>query len=423
MTKATHKRPVKSADYTEQIAVIGGGAAGLVAAITAAQTGCNVTLFEQNDRVGKKILASGNGRCNITNTQLHVDDYFGADPAFVAPALEAFGFKRFEKFCVSMGLLLHIKEDGRCYPLSNTAGSVVTALQEKAREYGVTFVCGAPVTEVEKIAAEFHISSNDERFGPYSKVLVATGSEAAPQLGANASGYRFAEAFGHTLFPTYPSLVALELDSALHHKMSGTKQEAEVTLYLGGKAEERVSGDILFTRYGISGFAILDISQKASEALQQYQEVSIGLKLLPDFERQSLAEAIGKLAKSVPNYPVETLLGGLIPPKIARCICESSNIESTLRASELSTKSIKNLANTLCDWRFRVSDTHGFKHAEVSGGGVATAEVDAKTMESKIISGLYFAGEVLDIVGKRGGYNLHFAWASGYLAGTSMARS
>lgn len=423
MTKATQRRPAASADYADRIAIVGGGAAGLVAAITAAKSGCNVTLFEQNDRVGKKILASGNGRCNITNTHLHVEDYFGADPGFTAPALETFGFKRFEKFCASIGLLLRIQEDGRCYPLSNTAGSVVSALKEYAQECGVTFFCNAFVTSVEKIAAHFHISCGEEQFDGYSRVLIATGSEAAPQLGANPSGYRLSEAFGHTVYATYPSLVALELDSELHHKMAGSKQDAEVTLYINGKAEDQVRGDILFTRYGISGFAILDISRRASEALQEYQDVKIGLKLLPDFERQNLAEAIAKLSKNVPAYHLETLLGGLIPQKIARCVCESCKLDTTLGASELTIKTIKKIANTLCDWRFQVNDTHGFKHAEVSGGGIATGEIDAKTMESKKISGLFFAGEVLDIVGKRGGYNLHFAWASGYLAGTSMSRS
>jgi predicted Rossmann fold flavoprotein len=422
MTKAAKQPHNDTTDCPGRIAVVGGGAAGLVAAITAARDGADVTVFEANERPGKKILASGNGRCNITNANLDASDYFGSDPSFTAFALNAFGYARFKKFCASIGLLLQTKEDGRSYPLSNTAGSVVTALQEQARTLGVTFVCSASVTRVEKRKEGFALHCSDYCSDGYKSLLVCTGSEAAPQLGSNGSGYAIAESFGHTLCPTYPSLVALELDSSFHHKMSGVKQEAEVTLYIDGKAEQKVRGDILFTRYGISGFAILDISREASEALMYYRQVKIGLKLLPDFERQSLSEQIAQLCKSVPGYPVETVLGGLLSAKIVRYVLESCGVDPEIKASELPTKTVKKIAGTLCDWRFSVNTTHGFKHAEVSGGGVATEEVDAKTMESKKVEGLYFAGEVLDIVGRRGGYNLHFAWASGYLAGRAMAK-
>ena len=417
------RRMSHAAAQQPSIAIVGGGAAGLVAAITAAQKGSDVTIFEQNDRVGKKILASGNGRCNITNAHLDVSDYFGADPAFAAFALNEFGFARFKKFCAAMGLLIQVKEDGRCYPLSNSAVSVVTALQEFARNCGVAFVCDTPIERIEKAEGTFRLHCGEKRFEGYTRLLIATGSEAAPQLGANPSGYAFAEAFGHTLNPTYPSLVALELESPLPAKMAGVKQDAEVTLYLDGKAEQKVQGDILFTRYGISGFAILDVSQMASEALTYYRNVKIGLKLLPGFERQSLAEQIAQLCKSVPSYSAETLLCGLLPLKIVRCVLAACTIDPQTKASELTTKTIKQLANTLCDWRFEVSGTHGFKHAEVSGGGVATEEIDDKTMASKKVEGLYFAGELLDIVGRRGGYNLHFAWASGYLAGSNMPKA
>ena len=423
MTQATRKRPVHAQSHETPIAVVGGGAAGLVAAITAAKAGSSVTLFELNDRVGKKILASGNGRCNITNARLAPADYAGSDPTFVSFALNEFGFSRFKKFCAAMGLLIQTREDGRSYPLSNSAASVVTALREYAKSCGVTIVCDTFIERIERRAEGFCLHSGETPFEGYERLLVATGSEAAPQLGANPSGYAFAEAFGHTVHPTYPSLVALELDSPFPAKMAGVKQDAEVTLYLDGKAEQKVRGDILFTRYGISGFAVLDISQSASEALMHYRDVKIGLKLLADYERQSLGEQIAQLCKSVPSYSVETLLCGLISSKIVRCLLESCRIDPETKASELPTRSIKQIAGTMCDWRFHVSGTHGFKHAEVSGGGVATEEVDDKTMESKKVKGLYFAGEVLDVVGRRGGYNLHFAWASGYLAGSNMSKA
>lgn len=403
-----------------KVAIIGGGAAGLMAAITAVKSEAAVEVFEQNDRVGKKILASGNGRCNISNINLSRHDYFGEHPDFVDFALSQFDFNRFKKFCSTIGLLLNTKEDGRTYPLSDEARSVVLALEAYADSLGIIFHFEQSIRRVEKRESHFTLHTDEKIYRNFASILIATGSEAAPQLGGNADGYTFALGFGHTVKPAYPSLVALELDSPYPAKMSGTKQFARVTLYIDGKARESVQGDILFTRYGISGFAILDISQHASVALMQHHRVDIGLKLLIDYDRQSLSTQIAQLCKNVPSHPIETVLSGLLSSKMVRYILETSTILAGTPAKEIDTKMIKRIANTILDWRFGVSDTHGFKHAEVSGGGVNTDEINPKTMESKKVKGLYFAGEVLDIVGKRGGYNLHFAWASGFLAGRAM---
>ncbi len=394
-----------------------------MAAITAAKAGATVEIFEQNSRVGKKILASGNGRCNITNTHLSRNDYFGDHPEFVDFSLSQFDFNHFKKFCSSIGLLLNTKDDGRSYPLSDEAKSVVLALEAYADLLGITVYCETRISRIDRVGEHFELHTDEKSHKAYDRVLISTGSEAAPQLGGNADGQTFAQTFGHTIQPAYPSLVALELDSLIPTKMTGTKQFSQVTLYINGKAEEQVQGDILFTRYGISGFAILDISQQASVALMEYAQVKIGLKLLPDLDRQSLSAQISQLCKNVPSYPIETILSGLLSSKMVTHILEVSKVPLKTPARDVNTKMIKQIANTILDWRFEVSDTHGFKHAEVSGGGVSTEELDEKSMESKRVKGLYFAGELLDIVGRRGGYNLHFAWASGYLAGKAMARA
>ena len=404
------------------IAIIGGGAAGLMAALTAARDGADVTLYEHNKSVGKKILASGNGRCNIINTTAYTTDYFGADPGFVSYALNEMPFAAFEKFCLSVGLLLDVKDDGRCYPLSNEAKAVVNAFSEAVKSAGVKVITEQHVSSVTKENERF-IVSTAEGDKHYDKVLIATGSEAAPQLGATADGHHFAKAFGHTIEQPYPSLVQLHLDSDLHHKMAGLKVVAEVTLYLNGKPEEKVVGDTLFTRYGISGLTILDLSQKASQALMEYQAVSVGVNLLPQFSRQALGSQLEKLFKAVPDYTLEHALSGLISTKVIPNLLVSAKITPALKVSTLNTKQIKKLAHQLQDWRFDVVDTHGFKHAEVSGGGVSTMEIDEKSMGSKLVKGLYFAGEVIDIVGRRGGYNFNFAWASGMLAGSALAKS
>lgn len=403
------------------IAIIGGGAAGLMAALTAARAGADVTIYEHNPSVGKKILASGNGRCNIINTTASADDYAGADPSFVTYALKQLNFGYFEKFCHSIGLILDIKEDGRCYPLSNEAKSVLIAFKSAVSEVGVHIRTDAVVSAISKQENRFIVETSMGK-NYFDKVLIATGSEAAPQLGATADGHRFAKRFGHEVLPTYPSLVQLHLDSKNHHKMAGVKTTAEVTLFIDGKSNEKIQGDILFTSYGISGLAILDISQKSSHALLNKQRVSISLNLLPRYDRQSLTSVIEKLFSSVPNHTVHTALCGVIPAKIATYLLEDATIALSATVSALTPKEIKKLTHLIGEWKFEVNDTHGFKHAEVSGGGVSTAQINSKTMESKLVEGLYFAGEVLDIVGRRGGYNFNFAWASGMIAGKEMAK-
>ncbi len=405
----------------KKIAIIGGGASGLMAALFAARSGANVTIYEHNNSVGKKILASGNGRCNIINTTASYEDYAGADPQFVTYTLKQLSFGYFEKLCHSIGLLLDIKDDGRCYPLSNEAKSVLIALKSAVSEAGVKIITESKVTAITKNDSLFNVQTDQDKQS-YNNVLIATGSEAAPQLGATADGYIFARAFGHEILPTYPSLVQLHLDSKNHPKMAGVKTTAEVTLFIENKSNTKVTGDILFAAYGISGLAILDISQRASHALLHKQRVSISLNLLPRYDRGELVSLIEKLFASVPNHDVHTALCGLIPAKIATYLLEDAALALTTTVSALNPKEVKKLAHLIGEWKFEVTDTHGFKHAEVSGGGVSTAQVNNKTMESKLVEGLYFAGEVLDIVGRRGGYNFNFAWASGMIAGKEIAK-
>jgi predicted Rossmann fold flavoprotein len=405
------------------IAIIGGGAAGLMACITAAKEGAIVHLYEQNKTPAKKILASGNGRCNISNARLSTADYFGEKPEFADFCLKNFTFSQLQKFCKSIGLFLNVLDDGRAYPLSNEAKSVALSFESFAKSCGVELISEKTITEVEKTEGKFYLHTAQNTSQGYDRVLIATGSEAAPQLGGSAAGYAIAEAFGHTIVATYPSLVQLHLNSSIHEKIAGAKQEAEVTLYLNGKKEQTIKGDILFTKYGISGFAILDISQKASQALIRFERVSIGLDLLPLFDRQTLSTQLLSLSQSLNGYTIETLLSGLLSIKIAHALLEDAKIAPATAAKGLSVKMAKQIVSKIKDWRFEVKDTHGFKHAEVSGGGVSTEEVNTKTMESLKCKGLYFAGEVLDIVGRRGGYNFHFAWASGYLAAKEMANN
>ena len=394
----------------KKVAIIGAGASGLLCAIFCAQKKITVDLYEQNTKPAKKILVSGNGRCNISNTQLSSDDFISENSHFVDFALESFGFKEFEKFCNTLGLLLDIKDDGRAYPLSNEAKSVAKIFEEYARGLGVNFHLQTKITDIKTLVKE------------YDSVVIATGSEAAQHLGGNRDGLEFATIFGHNIVPTYPSLVQFHLDSKVAKKMSGAKINAEVTLLINRKKEISCSGDVLFTNYGVSGFAILDISTRASQGLLNYEAVDISVNLLPAFSLQKLSTHISKVAQSMSAFCLLDILVGLVPLKIAHGILEELELSAELNAANIHTKLSKKIANCMLNWRFEVSDTHGFRHAEVSGGGVDVNEINPQTMMSQKCHNLYFCGEVLDVVGKRGGYNFAFAWASAFVAAKNITK-
>jgi predicted Rossmann fold flavoprotein len=407
-----------------KIAIIGAGAAGIIAAITAKRLNKNlhIDLFDANKGIGKKILASGNGRCNISNNQISSKNYLGENPDFTSFALKEFDFKAFEKFCKSIGLLLDIKPSGKVYPLSNEAKSVTNLLELALQELDVNIYLESMITDIEKIDDKFNITTKDNEYKAYDKVLISNGLGAAPQLNANESGLDFASKFGHSFNPTYPSLVGLKTDNTYNGKLQGVKKECNVSLYVNGNLEQEIFGDVLFTSYGVSGFAILDISQLAVLNLSQYQDVKIAINFFPKINRNDLGDQIQTLFKTIPSQKAVDIITGMVSNKIAPVLLDICKINIDTKAADINAKQIKALAYQLNQWKMKVVDTQGFGHAEASGGGVRTAEVDNKTYESKLVKNLYFAGEVLDIVGNRGGFNLQFAWASGYLVGKSLGK-
>lgn len=408
----------------KKVAIIGAGASGLLCAIFCARASLQVEIFEQNEKCAKKILVSGNGRCNITNKNISLNDFFSDNPLFVEDAIKNFGFEEFEKFALEIGLILDVKDDGRAYPLSNEAKSVAMLLQESAKKLGVVFHTSTKVTDIStKEENNFTLHTDEKSYKSFNSVVIATGSEAASHLGGNDDGHIFAKKFLHNIIATYPSLVQFHLNSDIHTKMSGSKVNGEVTLLINHKKDSSCKGDILFTNYGVSGFAILDVSQRASVALMNYESVHISINLLPKFNAQKLSSHIASFAQTMPEYSILNILSGLIPIKIAQTLLPNIDIPLDAKAKDIHTKLSKKIANTILNWRFEVEDTHGFRHAEVSGGGVDTLEINPKTMESLKQNNLYFCGEVLDVLGRRGGYNFAFAWASGYSVAKDIKKS
>ena len=408
-----------------KIAIIGAGAAGLITAITAKRTDKNIDIdvFDNNNGIGKKILASGNGRCNISNTNCKMENYIGENPSFVSYALKQFDFKAFEKFCKSMGLLLDIKSDGKVYPLSNEAKSVVSLLETTIKTLSINLILETKIIDIEKVDNKFIVKSEDKEFRNYDKVVISSGLAAAPQLRATEDGMQIASKFEHTFNLTYPSLVGLHTDFTDISRIQGVKKESLVTLYVDGQKENEILGDVLFTKYGVSGFAILDISQYAVYPLSLYQDVQIAINLFPNMNRNEVLGMIESLFKSIPNEKAVNLLIGIISNKLSPVLLDICKIDKESYAKDINAKQIRALVNALTNWRMKITETQGFKHAEASGGGIRTDEVDSKTYESKKCKGLYLAGEVLDIVGNRGGYNLQFAWASGFCVGKALIKS
>ncbi len=394
----------------KDIAIIGAGASGLVAAITAAKAGAKVTIYEKSAKIGKKIHASGNGRCNITNENISLENYHGKHPYF---AKETIRFNA-KKFFNDLGLELRRGNGTRLYPLSHQASSVVDFLGFACKKYGVTFIKECEIERIEKENNHFILHYHDTRT-LVDAVIIATGSGAMPNLGSSESGYTFAKAFGHEIQKPFAALVQLTSPDTSFTKASGVKLEAEMEIFVDNQPKMGLKGDLLFTSYGLSGSAVLDLSRIASRATMRKQDVYIMIDLLPEFSQQALKTLF---QKQLPlNLPLYLWLNGIIPKKLIEPIMIVAKIDAT---KPLNNKTINTLTYTLKNLKVSISGTRGAKGAEIMAGGVCTKEINPKTMESKLVKGLYFTGEVLDVDGDCGGYNLHWAWASGEKAGKSV---
>jgi predicted Rossmann fold flavoprotein len=391
----------------KKVAIIGAGASGLIASIIASKRDCEVTIFEKSKKVGKKILASGNGRCNITNKNISIKNYHGENPNFVKDALKEFDYQKAKSFFSQIGLEITNINSSRCYPLSNQASCVTTLLEIEAKKHGVKFLFESEVFSIQKEKEKFIIDSHT-----FNSILIATGSLAMPNLGSSDSGYKFAKEFSHNTIETYPCLVQLISNDPDVKIASGVKVEAKIELYIENRFKNKIIGDLLFTNYGLSGSAILDISQSASKALMHDKKVELQIDLFPTMDQHQLKTLLQKRI----NIKLDALtwLSGIINKKLASLILNKTNIK------EINHKAVHTLTFALKNLKFQITDTKGEKGAEVMGGGVDTNEINPKTMESKLQKGLFFSGEVLDIDGDCGGYNLHWAWASGYLAGKNL---
>jgi len=383
------------------VSIIGAGASGLVLAILLAREGKKVILFEKNKRVGKRILATGNGRCNITNINISSNNFHSKNPKFIEKSI--LSYRDIEKFFNSIGIFFTSLDDNRVFPLSLQAVTVVEILEYELNRLKVRTIF-SKVEDIKKEENSFKIFYENGKYISSKEVVIATGNISNSKLGGSSSGLDFAKNFKHKLTPLFPSLVQLTSSIRGLKRVAGVRVEARVSY-----KKISIDGDILFTNYGISGLAILDISFYIVEELNKKGEITLTIDLMPSISQRELFNMLLKSIKIQSNREVSIWLRGFLNRKLIEFI--GLNWKKDIKS--LSKKEISSIVESIKSFKFRVNGTRGFESAEVIRGGVDTKYINPNTMESKLIKGLYFIGEVLDVVdGKRGGYNLHFAWSS-----------
>lgn len=382
------------------VAVIGGGASGIIAAIFAAKNGASVTILEKNPRIGKKILATGNGRCNFTNVNACSGNY---NSEFAQYALETFAPHDEIKFFEELGLLSRVEAEGRVYPLSGQATAVLDVLRMELERLSVNILSEFDVSKIEKNGDRFKVFSKNQNIEA-DKVIVATGGMASPKSGSDGAGYELLKAFGHKTTKLVPSLVQLKTEKSV----GGVRAYGKVTTE-NGISE---TGEIQFNNYGISGIPVFGVAKHVKKG------ESVFLDLLPDYTE----EEVFAILKNRPKQTMETYLVGILNKVLGQLLLKECGISPLSKMSyTLRDDEIMRIAKKIKSWRFLVTGTMPWENAQVTSGGIELSEIDEKTMESKLVKGLYITGELLDIDGPCGGYNLHWAWASGKLAGSEAA--
>lgn len=405
------------------VVIVGGGPAGLTAAIAAAGEGARALVLEQLDRPAAKLAAAGGGRCNLTNT-LDRNTFmarFGRQGRFMAPALEAMDSAGLRQFLDDLGVATHAPDGLRVYPKSNSGADVQRALWGRVKELlGATLRLGARVTG---ILLEGHavcgLVTDAGRYAA-SRIVLATGGKAYPSLGASGSGYALAAQAGHAIVDPRPALVPLVVQEVWPRACAGISVPgARVWIDRPGQARAGVTGDILFTHRGVSGPGVLDLSGDVSELLARGPSVPIRVCLTPGVSTEEWLGGFTEWESSSPRKTVHNLLDGALPQSLARAVAEEAGIGREARISEVSSDRRRRLAERLTAARLTVVATEGFAQAMATRGGVGLDQVDPVTLESRLVKGLHFAGEVLDLDGPCGGFNLQWAFSSGFVAGRS----
>lgn len=403
------------------VVVVGAGASGMMAAITAARNGAYVLVLEHMDRAGKKILATGNGKCNYTNEKQGLSYYRGENPAFVLPVLKQFGFKETIAFFEELGI--YPKErNGYYYPASEQAASVLKVLLMELKRLRVEICYEVGIRLIQREKNGFCFETKTGNFYGTTCIL-ATGGYAAKKTGSDGSGFLYAKKLGHHLINPVPALVQLVAKEPCLKEWTGIRIEANLKIYAKKELLSEDTGEVQLTDYGISGIPTFQVSRFAAKALERGEKVTAFLDFLP---RQSKEEVFLLLKQRFFSYgtgkTMQEALIGLFPEKLISVLLKKCALKEEFPAKRVSEKELHLLCKQIKQFTLMIEKTKSFDMAQVTAGGIRTDELRNETLESTLIPGLYFAGEMVDIDGMCGGYNLQWAWSSGYVAGRAAAK-
>ena len=403
----------------ETVIVIGGGASGVMAALTAAEKkDRRVLLLERQQRIGRKLLATGNGRCNLTNTGASPENYHGENPDFAVPALTAFPPEAALDFFHGLGLVTVEEYGGRVYPLSNSANSVVDVLRFALEQSGVELRCSCPVREIRRKGNGYAVLTDSEELFA-DKLIVSCGGAAGAKLGGVSDGYELLKPLGHKRTGLFPSLVQLKTAPEYPRALKGVRADCALRLMSGEEVLTESAGELQFTESGVSGPAAFDISREAAQAGK-------GLFVSADFFRDYTADAVlallRKRRETFPELSASDILTGMLHNRLGRMLVRYAGLNAGVPVRSLTDAELEKLAAACRDFRLELLGTEGFDNAQVTAGGIRVSGFDPETLESWFMPGLYVCGELLDIDGDCGGYNLQWAWASGRLAGQLISQ-
>jgi len=397
--------------------VIGGGASGLAAAVFAARQGCRVLVLEQKDKLCKKIYATGNGKCNFTNKDWQPAYFRGSDFSFAEPVLSAFSLKDTLTFFKEIGV--YPKErNGYYYPASEQAASVAEALVREAKRLRAECMTGVKVSKVSKEKNGIFVAETDAGVFFAKSMVLATGGKASPAHGSDGSGYPFVKSFGHTVISPQPAIVQLKAEGKFFKTLAGVRTDGRITLHIGTETYSE-KGELLFAAYGLSGIPVMQVSRYASVALYEKKNVTAELDLFPALEETKLSEEIARRFQRMKENAAEEAMAGLCNHKLNYVLLQLCGLEPTKKAGNYGHREATVLAEKLKHFTVKITDTNGFEQAQACAGGVPLKEL-TEHMESKLIPGLFITGELADIDGTCGGYNLQWAWSSGAAAGKKI---
>lgn len=417
------KFPGKKDLEMSKVLIIGGGAAGMMAAIAAAYNGNEVHVFEKNEKNGKKLFITGKGRCNITNAS-DIENHFAnimRNSKFLYRAYHCLDSYGVCTMIESAGVETKIERGNRVFPLSDKSSDVIYALNKMMRDIGVNIHLKSEIVSVNKENENIVLKEKNGKKHIGDACIIATGGISYPVTGSTGDGYKFAEKMGHTITDRYPSLVPFNIKEEFCKELQGLSLK-NVELKIQdetGKQYYGEMGEMLFTHFGISGPLVLSASGHISDKLKEHQFIA-KIDLKPALSNEALDKRILKDFEENINRNFNNSLDKLLPKKLIPVIVELSGINQYKKVHEITKEERENLVKLIKELKMSISGTRGYNEAIITKGGVSVKDINPKTMESKIVPGIYFAGEVLDIDALTGGYNLQVAWSTGYLAGSSI---